>query len=288
MGLGTLATALSIDVYGPVCDNAGAIGKGFAIGSACLVGLALFGAFVTRVGNNENADPNVKMHFHPPTGKAQSVNILAPITFSGLLVGAMLPYWFSALTMKSVGMAANAMVLEIERQFREQPELLNPDSGIKPDYDTCIKISTDASLREMIAPGCLVMISPIVVGVFFGVDAVCGLLAGAIVSGVQMAISASNTGGSWDNAKKYIGQGNLNDLIRKNQPGVVQNGVVMQKKSEIYKAAVTGDTVGDPLKDTSGPALNIVMKLMAIVSVVFADFFVSINGGTGLFKIKSV
>merc|ERR1719326_271321 len=261
--LGSLPVALTIDGYGPISDNAGgvaemsglpshirdctdaldaagnttaAIGKGFAIGSACLVGLALFGAFVTRVGNNENADPNVKMHFHPPTGKAQSVNILAPITFSGLLVGAMLPYWFSALTMKSVGMAANAMVLEIKRQFDLNPNLLIPNHPDRPDYDRCITISTDASLREMIAPGALVMLSPVVVGVLFGTQCVTGLLAGAIASGVQMAVSASNTGGAWDNAKKYISKGSLDSLIATEEPEVVVNGKVNTKKSQIFKA----------------------------------------------------
>jgi len=293
--LATLATCLTIDVYGPVCDNAGgiaemcelhpevrqktdaldaagnttaAIGKGFAIGSACLVGLALFGAFVTRL--------------NAATGKKAAVDLLEPLTFAGLLLGSMLPYWFSAMTMKSVGMAANAMVIEIKRQFDLNPNLLIPNHPDRPDYDKCIRISTDASLKEMVAPGCLVMLSPIVIGVLFGTQCVTGLLAGAIASGVQMAISASNTGGAWDNAKKYIGKGGLDELIAELEPECVKDGEVNTKKSQIYKAAVTGDTVGDPLKDTSGPALNILMKLMAIISVVFADFFLSINGGGGL------
>jgi len=292
--LSTLATCLAIDVYGPVCDNAGgiaemcelhpsvrektdaldaagnttaAIGKGFAIGSACLVGIALFGAFVTRLHD---------------AGSAPVVDLLDPLTFAGLLIGSMLPYWFSAMTMKSVGMAANAMVIEIKRQFDLNPNLLIPNHPDRPDYDTCIKISTDASLQEMIAPGALVMLSPIVCGVCFGTRCVTGLLAGGIASGVQMAISSSNTGGAWDNAKKYISKGEMNEIIAKEEPEVVIGGKVNTKKSQIFKAAVTGDTVGDPLKDTSGPALNILMKLMAIISVVFAPLFLAINDGGGL------
>merc|ERR1740138_84352 len=236
--LSNLATCLAIDVYGPVCDNAGgiaemaeldpavreitdaldaagnttaAIGKGFAIGSACLVGLALFGAFVTRLSAE---------------GGITTVDLLDPITFAGLLVGAMLPYWFSAMTMKSVGMAANAMVIEIKRQFDANPNLLIPNHPDRPDYDTCIKISTNASLREMVAPGALVMLSPIVCGVFFGTKCVTGLLAGAIASGVQMAISASNTGGAWDNAKKYISKGSMDDIIATEEPETYSGGKV--------------------------------------------------------------
>jgi len=249
-------------------NTTAAIGKGFAIGSACLVGLALFGAFVTRLS--------------AASGQALAVDLLDPITFAGLLVGSMLPYWFSAMTMKSVGMAANEMVIEIKRQFDANPNLLIENHPDRPDYDKCISISTNASLKEMIAPGALVLLSPIVCGVVFGTRCVTGLLAGGIASGVQMAISASNTGGAWDNAKKYIGNGKMNDLIAQLEPDVVVGGEVKVKKSQIYKAAVTGDTVGDPLKDTSGPALNILMKLMAILSVVFAPLFLAINNGGGL------
>ena len=283
--LANLATCLAIDVYGPICDNAGgiaemselpenvrdvtdaldaagnttaAIGKGFAIGSACLVGLALFGAFVTRSGLAEN-----------------DVSLVSPLIFASLIFGAMIPYWFSAMTMKSVGQAANEMVKEVARQFREIPGLLEGTPGHQPpDHARCIAISTDASLREMVPPAVLVMTTPLAFGIFLGVDSVAGMLAGAIVSSIQMAISSSNTGGAWDNAKKYVEKGQ-----------VMVDGVVQRKGSDIHKAAVVGDTVGDPLKDTSGPALNIVMKLMAILALVFADFFKSINSGRGLFDL---
>ncbi|TDH66987.1 hypothetical protein CCR75_001203 [Bremia lactucae] len=286
--LGTLATCLAIDVYGPICDNAGgiaemaelpaevrdktdaldaagnttaAIGKGFAIGSAALVSLALFGGFVTRI-------------------EEESINILSPITFAGLFMGAMLPYWFTAMTMKSVGVAAMEMVKEVKHQFATIPGLLEglPGHG-PPNHARCIKISTDASLREMIPPGLLVMLSPIIAGTFFGVHAVSGLLVGSLTSGVQLAISQSNTGGAWDNAKKFVEKGCVS-IEDKDGKLIVQG-----KGSSIHKAAVIGDTVGDPLKDTSGPALNILMKLMAIISLVFGDFFKSINDGRGLFNV---
>ena len=305
--LGTLSTCLAIDVYGPICDNAGgiaemaelpeavrektdaldaagnttaAIGKGFAIGSAALVSLALTAAFVTRTEVLENG-----------------VNMLNPTVFAFLLVGSMLPYWFSAMTMKSVGIAAMEMVKEVKRQFDTIPGLLEGTPGhAPPDHARCIKISTDASLREMVPPAILVMTAPILTGMFFGVEAVVGLLAGGMASGVQLAISASNTGGAWDNAKKYVEKGGLyidmpkrdevtGEIMRDEFGSPILVSVRQRKGSECHKAAVVGDTVGDPLKDTSGPALNILMKLMAIISLVFADFFMSINNGQGYFNI---
>eukprot|EP01083_Nonionella_stella_P163085 535929_1 len=284
--LSTLATGLTIEGYGPVCDNAGgiaemsmmeeevrdctdaldaagnttaAIGKGFAIGSAALVSLALYGAFVVRLGVD--------------TG----VNVLEPLTFSFLLVGAMLPYWFSALTMKSVGEAAGAMVVEVKEQFMNDERLMAgtaPKDVVSAGRKRCIDISTKASLREMVAPSALVMFAPLLAGTFFGVYAVFGILTGGLVSGVQLAISMSNTGGAWDNAKKFIEQKLSDDPELKKGKGTA-----------VHQAAVVGDTVGDPLKDTSGPALNILMKLMAILSLVFADYFWSINEGRGLFNV---
>ncbi|CAK0782826.1 Pyrophosphate-energized vacuolar membrane proton pump 1 [Coccomyxa viridis] len=268
--LTTMSTGLAIDAYGPICDNAGgiaemaamgedirertdaldaagnttaAIGKGYAIGSAALVSLALFGAYVTR------ADISVK-----------DSSILDPEIFAGLLVGAMLPYWFSAMTMKSVGKAALAMVEEVRRQFNTIPGIM--EGTARPDYRLCVEISTQASLGEMIAPGALVMLTPLVVGILFGTRTLSGILAGALVSGVQMAVSMSNTGGAWDNAKKYV-EAQATEHARS----------LGGKGSDAHKAAVIGDTVGDPLKDTSGPSLNILIKLMAVESLVFAPFF---------------
>jgi len=181
------------------------------------------------------------------------VDILNPWVFTGLLFGAMMPYAFAAWTMKSVGKAANDMVKECLEQF---PKIMGPEK-MTPDYEKCIRISTEASLREMLAPGALVILSPLVAGLGFGKNACAGLLSGAMVSSVQLAISMSNTGGAWDNSKKYISSGGL--------------GQEFVKGSEAHKNSVTGDTVGDPLKDTSGPALNIVMKLTAIISLVFGS-----------------
>jgi len=275
--LSTLCIGLTIDAYGPICDNAGgivemsgmkdevrertdvldaagnttaAIGKGFAIGSAAFVSLALFSAYVTTVHLN-------------------AVDLLSPYVFSGLLIGAMLPYWFTAMTLRSVGSAAMAMKAEVARQFEANPALLEEHSDALPDYKACISISTDASLKEMIPPGALVMLTPIIVGFLVGVEALAGCLAGALVSGVQIAISSSNSGGAWDNAKKYI------------------ENVLNRKKTDQHVAAVVGDTVGDPLKDTSGPSLNILIKLMAIISLVLAPSFPEAGKGGLLIQLFS-
>jgi polyisoprenoid-binding protein YceI len=278
--MATTAMQLAIDAFGPIADNAGGIaemsqlppevrertdnldavgnttaatGKGFAIASAALTSLALFAAFVGMAGIDK-------------------IDIYKANVLAGLFIGGMIPFIFSALCIQAVGKAAMDMVQEVRRQFREIPGIM--EYKAKPEYEKCVAISTKASIREMILPGAIALITPVIVGFTFGPEVLGGLLAGVTVSGVLMGIFQSNAGGAWDNAKKSF------------EKGVVINGETFYKKSEPHKASVTGDTVGDPFKDTSGPSMNILIKLMSIVSLVIAPYIYGIGSDDNSSKVE--